>query len=44
MSIGIQYNKPKHFKKFYQILLLLSGDISLNPRPCQMQFIDDKTS
>ena len=36
-------NKPKHFLKFYQILLLLSGDISLNPGPCQMQFIDDKT-
>ena len=36
-------NKPKHFLNFYQILLLLSGDISLNPGPCQMQFIDDKT-
>ena len=36
-------NKPKHFLKFYQILLLLSGDISLNPGPCQMQFIDEKT-
>ena len=24
-------------------MLLLSGDISLNPGPCQMQFIDDKT-
>ena len=33
-------NKPKHFLKFYQILLLLSGDISLNPGPCQMQFIE----
>ena len=36
-------NKPKHFLKFYQILLLLSGNISLNPGPCQMQFTDDKT-
>ena len=34
-------NKP-YFLKFYQILLLLSGDISLNPGPCQIQFIDDK--
>ena len=24
-------------------MLLFSGDISLNPGPCQMQFIDDKT-
>ena len=24
-------NKPAHFLKFYQILLILSGDISLNP-------------
>ena len=31
------------FLKFYQILLLLFGDISLNSGPCQMQFIDDKT-
>ena len=29
-------NKPKHFLKFYQILVLLSGDISLNPGPCQL--------
>ena len=36
-------NKPKHFLKFYQILLLLSGDISFNLSPCQMQFIHDKT-
>ena len=36
-------NKPKHFLKFYQILLLFSGEISLNPGPCQMQFIDEKT-
>ena len=35
-------NKPKHFLKFYQILLLLSRGISLNPGPCQMQFDDDK--
>ena len=35
-------NKPKHFLKFYQILLLFSGDISLNPGPYQMQFNDDK--
>ena len=33
-------NKPKHFLKFCQILLLLSGDISFDPGPCQMQFID----
>ena len=50
MSIGIQVwlisklrNKPKHFSKFYQILLLLSADISLNHGTFQMQFIDDKT-
>ena len=36
-------NKPKIFLKFYQNLLLLSGDISLSSGPCQMQFIDDKT-
>ena len=30
------------FKKFYQSLLLLSGDISLNPGSCQIQFNDDK--
>ena len=36
-------NKSKHFFKFYQILFLLSSDISLNPGPCQMQFIDGKT-
>ena len=28
-------NKPAHFLKFYQNLLILSGDISLNPGPCQ---------
>ena len=32
-------NKHKYFLKFYQILLLLSGDISLNLGPYQMQFI-----
>ena len=31
------------FLKFYQILLILSGDISLNPGPCQTQLNDDKT-
>ena len=36
-------NKPTHFLKFYQILLILSGDISLNPGPCQTQLNDDKT-
>ena len=35
-------NKLKHFLRFYQILLLLSGDISLKPGPFQMQFNDDK--
>ena len=35
-------NKPAHFLKFYQILLILSGD-SLNPGPCQTQLNDDKT-
>ena len=35
-------DKPKHFKKFYEILLLISGDMSLNPDPCQMQFNDEK--
>ena len=29
--------------KHKQISLLLSGDISLNPGPCQMQVSDDKT-
>ena len=33
-------NKPKQFLKFYQILLLLSGNISLNPGPCQIQSTD----
>ena len=36
-------NKPAHFLKFYQILLILSGDIILNPGPCQTQLNDDKT-
>ena len=36
-------NKPKHVLKLCQILLQLSGDISLNPGPCQMQFFNDKT-
>ena len=36
-------NKPAYFLRFYQILLILSGDISLNPRPCQTQLNDDKT-
>ena len=36
-------NKTAHFLKFYQILLILSGDISLNPGPCQTQLNDDKT-
>ena len=35
-------NKSKPFLKFYQILLLFSGNISLNPGPCQIQFNDDK--
>ena len=30
------------FLAFYQILLLLSGDTSLNPDPYQMPFNDDK--
>ena len=36
-------NKPAHFLKFYQISLIFSGDISLNPGPCQTQLNDDKT-
>ena len=36
-------NKTAHLLKFYQILLILSGDISLNPGPCQTQLNDDKT-
>ena len=36
-------NKPAHFLKFYQILLILSGDIRLNPGPCHTQLNDDKT-
>ena len=50
MSIGIQVwlilrylNRKINLNIFYQILLLLCGDISLNPGPCQMQFIDGKT-
>ena len=35
-------NKPKHFLKCCQILLLRSGDISLNPGPCLIQSINDK--
>ena len=35
-------NKPEHFLNFYQVLLLYSGDTSLNPGPCQMQFNDEK--
>ena len=35
-------NKLKYSLKLYEILLLLSDDISLNPSPCQIQFIDDK--
>ena len=27
--------KKNKLKKFYQLLILLSGDISLNPGPCQ---------
>ena len=36
-------NKSIHFRKFYQILILLSGDVSLNSGPSQMQLNDDKT-
>ena len=36
-------NKPAHFLKLYQILLILSGDISLNSGPFQTQLNDDKT-
>ena len=36
-------NKPAHFLKFYQTLLILSGYISLNPGTCQTQLNDDKT-
>ena len=35
--------ESKHFLKFYQILLLLSAGISLNPGLCKIQFIDGKT-
>ena len=35
-------NKSIHFRKFYQILILPSGDVSLNPGPSQMQLNDDK--
>ena len=35
-------NKSIHFRKFYEILILLSGDVSLNPGPSQMQLNDDK--
>ena len=33
---------PLHFLKFYQILLLLSGDIILNPGPVQADLCNDK--
>ena len=36
-------NKPAHFLKFYQILLILSVELSLNPGPCLTQLNDDKT-
>ena len=36
-------NKAVHFLKFCQILLILSGDISLNPGSCQTQLNDGKT-
>ena len=36
-------NKPAHLLKFYQILLILSGDISLNLGLCQTQLNNDKT-
>ena len=35
-------NKSIHFRKFYQILILLSGNVSLNPGPSQMELNDDK--
>ena len=35
-------NKSIYFRKFYQILILLSGNVSLNPGPSQMQLKDDK--
>ena len=35
-------NKSIHFRKFYQILILLYGDVSLNAGPSQMQLNDDK--
>ena len=35
-------NKSIHFWKFYQVLILLSGDVSLNPGPSQMQLNDHK--
>ena len=34
--------KPEHFLKFYQILILLSGDISLFPGPCEIHFNDGR--
>ena len=43
ITISKLRNKPKHILTFYQILLHLSGEVSLNPGPCQIQFIDDKT-
>ena len=35
-------NKLKYSLKLYEILFLLSDNNSLNPSPCQIQFIDDK--
>ena len=35
-------DKPKHFLKFYQIYLILPGDIRLNSGSHYMQFNDDK--
>ena len=44
MSIEVQVGLilDLHCLKFYQILLLLYGYISLNPDSGQMQFNDDK--
>ena len=41
-AISKQRSKSIHFRKFYQILILLSGDVNLNPGPSQMQLNDDK--
>ena len=36
VSLAVANQKYKDYNNFYQFLLLLSGDVSLNPRPVQI--------